>query len=241
MVSLMKVDAFKHGYNCIPLIGKIPAFNWKLYQTRKATEGILAGYQSYGLVMGEISGGVLALDFDVKPAAEEFFRKHKEVIKTINVTRRGVHFLFRSKIRSAGKFEHGDIRGGGSYIVGPGSVVDGHTYWCPEGYELKPAEELCEFDPEWIASEVQNTLTRDSVSKVDAYLSKVESIEGQYGSKGLVRASAICRDAGLSESETLLRLIEWNNGPTVNPPWTHEELARAITRTFRRDSCSPRN
>lgn len=42
------------------------------------------------------------------------------------------------------------------------------------------------------------------------------------------------RCAGMSEAEATVKLIEWNNGPTVQPPWSMRELARAVTRVFRR-------
>jgi len=229
------LDAFDKKYSVIALNGKVPWSDWKRYQATRVTEDLVARWAkqfcSYGIVMGIVSGGVVAIDFDEKVPAEEFFQRYRSHIRTISVTKRGVHFLFRGHYQTT-KFDHGDIKGEGSYIVGPGSRVDGHTYWCPEGYELKPAEELCEFNPDWIGSAVKKPRTRRPVTKLEAYLGKVESIQGQNGSAGLVRAAAICRDAGLSPAEAMVKLLEWNRGTTVSPPWLPDELARAITRIY---------
>jgi hypothetical protein len=98
-------------------------------------------------------------------------------------------------------------------------------------------EDVPAFDPEWLQEMQQSVrephrLTRGQVRNVDAYLSRIESIQGQAGSRGLIRACAVCRDAGLTETEAMGKLMLWNSGPTVNPSWSTEELARAVTRTY---------
>lgn len=82
--------------------------------------------------------------------------------------------------------------------------------------------------------QARREVVRKQVNNVRAYLAKVVSIEGQHGSHGLVRAAAICRDAGLSESEATIELLHWNSLPVVSPPWPHEEIARAVTRVFQK-------
>lgn len=180
-----------------------------------------------GLPTGE-PNNVMALDFDDKEAARQFYRKHKDIIRTINVTKRGAHFLFEGSGPTR-KFEHGDIKGDGGYIVIPKSQVNGFTYWFPEGHGL---QELCPFPEELFLTPSTSKIITRNIKDVRAYLSKVESIQGRSGSRGLVRAAAICRDAGLSASEATIELLEWNDGPTVCPKWDHADIARAVTRTY---------
>ena len=100
---------------------------------------------------------------------------------------------------------------------------------------MKSLEELSPF-PECLfpdARRAMASLVRDEIHRLDGYLARVESHQGHNGSAGLVRAAAICRDAGLSEAETMCKLLWWNQLPVVAPPWSNLELARAVTRVFR--------
>ena len=178
--------------------------------------------------------GCSVVDFDDGlEYAREFYNAHREICRVLVLTRRGIHFYFSGTIRTR-KCEHGDIKGNG-YTVFPPSTVDGHEYRFVSGYEW--GNELAPF-PEHLFTEtreeVSRAITRKQVTDVRSYLAKVESIQGQGGSRGLVRAAAICRDAGLTESEATFVLIGWNMGPTVQPPWTPQELARAITNVYRK-------
>ena len=176
--------------------------------------------------------GCSVVDFDtgVDPA-REFFTKYRELCRVIVLTRRGVHFFFSGSTKTR-KFEYGDIKGNG-YTVFPPSVVNGFQYRFAEGYEWKePAPFPEDFCP---MIEEQKAITRGQVHKVMAYLAKVESIQGKGGSKGLVRAAAVCRDGGLSEAEATVRLLEWNTLPVVQPPWSAEEIARAVHRVYEKE------
>ncbi len=60
----------------------------------------------------------------------------------------------------------------------------------------------------------------------------IESIQGQKGSNGLIRAISILRDAGLSEAESTVVMLELNNSGKAVPPWPLKELTRAISRNY---------
>jgi hypothetical protein len=167
--------------------------------------------------------GTVVVDFDEKEAARDFYRNHKGLLSVIVETRRGVHFMF-SGSTSTRKFEHGDLKGNG-YTVFPPSTVDGWTYRFVQQGELQPF-------PEHLFSEERRTITRKKVRNLMEYLSRIESISGQNGSAGLVRAAAVCRDKGLSEAEAMVYMINWNNSTAVRPPWSLNELARAVHRVF---------
>jgi hypothetical protein len=241
----------ERGWSVIPLCGKKPAVPWKQSQERPATLGEIAHWfgavtetrYNIGVVTGAVSG-VTVVDCDTREDAVWWW-KNRTRTGLISVTGRGVHFWYAyAPIRNLCHFEgHAiDVRGDGGYVVAPPSL---HPSGKP--YEWKQEGELAEFDPEWFA---QNDLPgcassrgvggtdTDSVARdvrdVDAYLACIESVQNEGGSRGLIRACAVCRDAGMSEAEAMQKLMVWNVGPTVQPPWSMAELGRAVTRTFRR-------
>jgi hypothetical protein len=181
--------------------------------------------------------GCAVLDYDEKEEARKFYAEHRELFNCISVTRRGAHFLFRGETRTRKMYadgkEIGDIKGNG-YIVYPPSIVKGWQYHFVPGMELKEVSELKPF-PEHLFTEVEKTrtLTREKVRKLDVYLSKIQSIAGKHGFGSATRAAAVCRDAGLSEAETTIKMLEWNRTPNVQPPWKPQEIARIVERVYR--------
>ncbi len=233
------------GWSVIPLHGKKPAVPWKEYQERQPTLGEIAHWfgavtetrYNIGVVTGSVSG-VTVVDCDSRDDAVWWWQNR---VRTglISVTGRGVHFWYKyAPMRNAVHVDGRgiDVRGDGGYVVAPPSIhPTGKPYeWALEG-------EMAQFDPEWFSTlrsecsdrPADRTATRD-VRDVDAYLACIESLQGEAGSRGLIRACSVLRDAGLSEAEAMRKLMVWNVSPTVRPPWTLEELGRAVTRTFRR-------
>jgi hypothetical protein len=184
-----------------------------------------------GLNLGlDIEGSQrVIVDFDDKNAGRDFMRKYPELCTVIVETRRGFHFHFSGTTKTR-KFSFGDIKGNG-YALMPPSIVDGFQYQLLADGPLQPLPEHL-FPVMQATRQGVTTVTRGPIKDLDAYLQKVESISGQHGSHGLVRAAAVCRDAGLSEAEATLKLLWWNKLPVVNPPWSDIELARAITRVY---------
>lgn len=165
------------------------------------------------------------IDFDDKEAGREFFKKHKELCTQIVETRRGIHVHFAGETKTR-KFEAGDIKGNG-YVVYPESVVSDFRYRLIELGELQP------FPEHLFPFEQKQAATRKEIRNAAAYIEKIHSIQGENGSASLIRAIARCRDAGLSEAEATILLLEWNETNSV-PSWSHQELARAITGTYKK-------
>lgn len=191
----------------------------------------LVQWLQLGLNVGlsvEESGRVV-VDFDDKEAGRRFMEQHPEICTVVVETRRGFHLHFAGKAKTT-KFAFGDIKGNG-YCVYPPSVVDGHEYKFITNGALRPFP--AHYFP--VIKDVRDSvglLTRGPINNLKSYVMKIESIQGQNGSAGLIRFVAICRDHGMSESQTMLWLLEWNKGSTVSPHWPDEELARATTRVF---------
>jgi hypothetical protein len=228
---------------------------WKELTKRRTTndeirESFCSGVRrNIAMVCGWPSG-VMAIDADSLEAARALFRALPRT-PAMEKTAKGVHFILQlpkglivpPAVKTTIKGIQCDIRGEASYIVvAPSMHPSGKQYeWVNWPWNL---QDVPEFDPAWIDEPLQKMqqlgkaeqleITRRDVYNVDAYLAHIESVQGQGGSRGLVRAAAVCRDAGLSEAEAMVSLIEWNRGPTVKPAWTPKELARAVTRVFRK-------
>jgi hypothetical protein len=185
--------------------------------------------------------GCSAGDFDRKDAARKFYADHyrNRIFNCLSETKRGAHFLWRGTTRTRKMYdatgnEIGDWKGNG-YIVWPNSIVNGWQYRFVKGLEFKFVEELLPL-PEELLQEVKKTvtLTREKVRNLDAYLAKIESVQGNHGFASLLKAAVVCRNSGLSESETTIKILWWNTLPVVSPPWSHKEIASAVTRVFKK-------
>ena len=138
---------WEQGIAVIPLQGKRPSFflRWKRYQKRLPTEATIeswqrAGFESYGIICGAVSGGLFVIDFDDAKLYAAFCRAfpHLSDGRTVQ-TRRGYHVYLRADFPvAARRFQGCDIKGEVGYVVGPGSQVAGHRYrLCQSGAPLR--------------------------------------------------------------------------------------------------------
>ncbi|MEL7499783.1 MAG: bifunctional DNA primase/polymerase [Planctomycetota bacterium] len=212
----------KEGHRFHPLQGKKPMFpNWPESNPDQQT---LQAWINQDLSIGWIQELTAALDFDNYELAREFWNQQGPFNCAIQKTRRGVHLVFRNPGHignAVGVNQLYDIRGNRGYLKYYGFI---------DGYDTTDPEKLDVFRDEWLPK--TNPVVSDRIRNVRAYIAKIESIEGNNGSAGLMRAAAKCRDSGLSQAEALLELLQWNEGPTVEPSWSNKELARAITRAY---------
>jgi len=75
---------------------------------------------------------------------------------------------------------------------------------------------------------------RDAVAYV---MKKVESVKGINSSSrdnGLVRAICILRDAGLTEAEATVVMLDWNRSGMAVPQWPLRQITRAVSRMYAR-------
>ena len=199
---------------------------------------VIAEWKQKGLLTGS-PNGIIVRDYDKEEGLElarEEMRTRRELFKVLVRTPNGLHVYLKQpafEVPNSVKVngQPVDHRGTGGYVVAAGSTVNGKVYEFIPGYELKDINDLPEFPKDWLPT--IKAVLRKAIIDVRKYVMKIESVKGQNGSGGLVRAAARCRDGGLSEAEATVLLLEWNDGPTVSlPKWTADKIARAVTRVY---------
>jgi hypothetical protein len=135
-------DYARRGFSVIPVkTDKTPAVRaWKNSQLKPASESEVADWFArtrrvggVGIVLGEVSGHLYARDFDDPHAYEAWASVHPELSQSLPTVRtsRGYHVYGRWKGVATQKFDDGELRGGGAYVVAPPSqnAVGGVYEW----------------------------------------------------------------------------------------------------------------
>jgi len=235
------------GFKTIRDRGKVPIDeDWPNKGTTDF-QTILGWHQEDEINPGVLTGAVnrlLVLDWDVKHLARQFFACHRELLQSAVMveTIRGIHMAFQPPEKNwpSSKFYYngeqaGDLKADGGQVCWPIAHIGTHVRNFVEGYGLVASEKMPVFDSDMVdlRSAQRPAITREEVRDAVRYLMKIESVAGQEGSRGLVRACAILRDAGLSEAEAMVHLIEWQEkSGRVSPPWPLPALARALKNTY---------
>lgn len=114
---------------CVIPIGrnKLPAVRWKSFQsTRPDSRQIWDWWYGrddlgIGIVLGSASKNVFGRDFDSQESFDKWLTTHRSLAKELPITRtrRGGHVYFRSSPMQTAKFDDGEIRSDGSYLIAP--------------------------------------------------------------------------------------------------------------------------
>ena len=145
-------EAYLRGWSLIPLREGDKRPNLPIghdFLSRRPSEDEYKEFVfgNYGIVTGALSG-ICVLDIDGQEGYQTLRGRDEEPDNFMTpavVTPRGVHYYFKynPKVHTGaavlGKGSHVDIRSDGSYVVGPGSTVDGVTYRWME--DLSPDEQ----------------------------------------------------------------------------------------------------
>ena len=127
------------GYSVFPVApnAKTPALPWSTYQHRQPTADELSKWFTppalfnVGIVTGDISR-LIVIDCDSPASYESICNYFPELQDCFTVeTRRGQHIYCRIPDSSAPPSINAsglDLQSTGRYVVGPGSIVDGHCY-----------------------------------------------------------------------------------------------------------------
>lgn len=228
------------GASVIP-IGrkKKPALRtWKAFQATAGDERQIHDWfdsrndLGLGIVLGPVSGNLIARDFDVREAWERWASEYPNLERMLpNVeTSRGRHVYARIAGCASRDFDDGELRAIGCYAVSPPSVhPSGCRYRWGRGFDTLASVPLLTlaqsgFDRCWLASDGQKTDDTDS-TQVDSVRSVpicgIRSLIDQtqpkaYGSRRkqlfklacLIRVDSELKDVPIHELKTLVR--QWH-------------------------------
>jgi len=198
------------GWGVIPIRArtKKPPFAWKVYQGRLPEPDELASWFSDGsthelaIICGEVSGGLVVVDFDSMAYYERWAKAHPDLAAKLPTvrTKRGRHVYFRSSHRKTrrlkdGDHEWGEIRAEGAYVLAPPSRH-------PEGGAYKW---LIEPDGELPYLELTD-LGLDAALLPDGALGEERTEETEETEGGPEDPEAIGRAGGTGQPEWLLSL-----------------------------------
>jgi hypothetical protein len=170
----------------------------------------------------------------------------------------GVYIKSDSHIKDPSGFEY-DVKGDKSYVVAPPSFRSGHQYQfcvCSSNIrgKLIPFSQLPVFNPEWRPERerASGSNLRISTSQMERqdqlelcgssnristirdgikYIQSIRAIAGCGGDKETFRAACKLIESGMSESEALLALLDWND-KNADPPWTRQQLLYKVQRAL---------
>ena len=74
--------------------------------------------------------------------------------------------------------------------------------------------------------------TQGAVRFPERYCLTIASVQGQNGSRGLVRMVCVMRDAGRTPAQTLDYALSIWNPTCADPPWSENEIRHAIRRHY---------
>ena len=241
------LDAHEKGIVAIPCgpLTKIPMFRWKLYQAlMPPVETVRAWFPDEERNLAIITTGMVLFDVDDPTLVDMVLEHCGPTPHVVRTPRGGTHLGYRRR-RGVEMRNQVDIRGhdidvrtnGGIEVI-MGRTRDG-AYSLLNG--LRPVAELPVAKVGWTRerkrtsrkvktpSLVPETAT-GPIHKPEAYCLRIPSIQGQNGSKGLVRVVCVMRDAGRSPQQIFDFIMSVWNPQCAEPEWSEREVNHAIKR-----------
>jgi hypothetical protein len=229
----MKLSVIPVGLDKKPIIT-----NWRPYQEKRAGLREAMGWPLANIAVctGSLSN-LVVVDCESADDARWAWNTLGETPALVK-TRRGFHLWFRHPgvpvANGVRVQERYDVRGDGGYVLLPPSVhTDGVYEWIKGPV---PTSELPPFRMEW--RNVNKPETSDEsfgsppIRDGIAYIHTIRAIAGQRGHDETWRAVQRLKDSGLSESEALYAMCEWNK-TNAEPPWTTKELIHKVRDCYR--------
>ncbi len=249
LLSQVASAYFRRGWSFIPLMGKRPAVRrWKEFQLRLPTAEEASAwfadpaFTGVGVVTGKLSG-LVVVDCDTPEDAAYWRDGFPSSPLCVKTGGGGLHVYYQAPenlgVGNRVKIHRRliDVRGEGGYVAAPPSRhPSGHRYaWTADVIDLD--QPLPAFDPAWLvdprqpAPSLASDLPTSAVRHVVAYIRRIQATSGEGGHNATFRAACKLRDAGLSPTEALSILGEWN-ATNAHPPWSEKELIHKIQSAF---------
>ena len=140
LYTIIRTVVSKYQFVIIPTNGKQPharaGRTIRHFWTNPPTQAHIEAWfgdnkiKSYAILCGEVSGNLFVLDFDDKREYRKFRQEFPQIAQSLTVkTKRGYHVYLQSdKPVKAQKIRGGDLKGEGTYVIGPGSSIERRQY-----------------------------------------------------------------------------------------------------------------
>ena len=241
-------DAMGHRFvPCAPGT-KVPLVKWKPFQHEKATPELYERwFKGTRNNIGLLTNGMVLIDLDDPALAELVLKECGDTPHKVRTPRGGIHLGYRRRmgivLKNVVKVKglEIDIRTDGGLEMIPNSTTGHGSYsWLGEG--LFPISELPlarigwtrdrpKKRPKTVATQLDVFPEGQGRIKFpEQYCLKIESVQGQNGSRALVRVVCVLRDAGRSP-EQIFDFLNRVWGPAcARPAWTEREIRHCIER-----------
>lgn len=234
------------GLSVIPIgTDKSPAIKWKEYYSEpmKPHDWTFDGC-NVAIVTGEINR-IVVVDCDSIESYKGWLATKPPTPMRVR-SKRGMHFWYKhpgqyvksgSHIEDESGFKY-DVKGDRSYVLAPPSLRSGHQYQvcvCKGNLDgaILDADSLPEFDPKWRPEKPIASYNWESqeANRINDYIYTKFAISGQGGHDVTFHVAATLRDAGMSESEALATMADWNTS-NATPPWSTRDLLHKVRSAY---------
>jgi len=238
-----------NGFTSIPITpGKKspPLVKWKRYQREKPNLDDYRAWFADGLRnIAIMTGEIVVADLDDPALLGFVMEKCGETTVISKTPSGGFHLWYRkphgihvgNRVRLRGR--HFDLRAEGGYaLVAPSRTEIGAYEWLgevPASISALPVFRLSWTHEPTTTRSIQippstSEPSRNGIARPEAYCLRIQSIQGQNGSRGLVRVVCVLRDARRSPEQIFDFIQRIWNPRCARPEWSEREIVHAITR-----------
>jgi hypothetical protein len=241
-------DALGHRFvPCAPGT-KVPIVRWKQFQAERPTPDLYARwFRGTRNNIAVLTSGMVLFDCD-DPAQADLVLDHcGDTPWKVRTPRGGIHLGFRRRLgvalRNQVKVKGTaiDIRTDGGLEMIPNSETEHGAYvWLGAG--LLAIADLPVAKIGWTRERTRRRARavvteggvlpegKGAIRFPEAYCLRIESVQGQNGSRGLVRVVCILRDAGRSATQIFDFVQRVWNPACARPEWSDREILHCLER-----------
>lgn len=243
------LDARAKGIVAVPCHPgtKVPMVAWKRWQTEMPPEELQRlWFRDTRVNVAILTTGMVVFDCDDPAIGSLVLRQCGETPHAIRTPRGGIHLGYRRRMgvvltnRVKVKGLDLDVRTtGGVELVPPSRTGDGEYRWLGEG--LKPISDLPCGNIGWFREPKRKPHPPHigalgpgggRIVHPEAYCLRIKSVQGSSGSRALVRAVCVLREAGRTPEQAFDFLWAVWNPACAAPAWSERELTHAIERHY---------
>lgn len=240
LYTILRTVVSKYKFVVLPTNGKQPHVRagrtirhfWTNPPTQPQIEAWFGDSEvkSYAVLCGKISGNLFVLDFDDKREYRKFKQQFPRIAQSLTVkTRRGYHVYLRSdRAVKAQKIRGGDLQGEGTYVIGPGSSIEGRLYIIEKDQQIYKISNN-EFDEliteiSLISKQLEPTITNKSKipQNTASLITSFQTLAPKHGrNNALYRVATRAKARNIPVGNVKQKLVEAYT--TEKPHWQHQQ------------------